>query len=487
MEPKQEIFLPYLKPLLDAPDSRYVLRDWQDKEQWQPQKYIDEDLLPPPEESERWDNKRSPILIIANLANQVIKASAANDSISRFTNSHIKSIDLAHAVRMQSAFQAYGPTRILLWVPDAEKRALVPRTVAYRGKVAVYLESAFHVEEVAGGAPLLTKARREDSLDMESSKLVAKRMEEDKVQIPPHRQLKPTDTASKSSTSRAWHVEMETLEKGFESLEYSQFIGKPPATLVHLKAKNPIRVTPEYDRLRILQRTLLLQNKTIDKVNTKLQKQEEIDRLDLVAHRADIDVAEQEHEFSVIDAKIEAFKVELSELSKKTQDRLLFLDDDRRASSLDPPLLMWDRRRTEPLIVHPNEFYSAKELALLDFQPLPLEKQFPLTPDQSIYFDMISTNLFGPRGATTLKHLNHSAPGAYEALVPHAPAVTDPMKGGRRDVESVRVRNLTPEMLWQLAKAWDEWLFKPSMSDTMTQFGVNYERDMTMRRGLMRH
>ena len=487
MEPKQDIFLPYLKPLLDTPGSRYVLRGWHDKDRWQPQKYIEENLLPPLKESEGWEQKQSPILIIANVAIQPIKSSTTNDSISHFNSSHIKSIDLAHAVRMQSAFQAYGPTRILMWVPDAEKRALVPRTVAYRGKVAVYLESTFHVEEVAGGAPLLTKARREDSLDMESSKLVAKRMEEAKVQTPPERQSKQIDTASKSSTARAWHAEMEGLEKSFGNLEYAQFIGKPAAPLVSLKANNPFPVTPEYERLRTLRRTLSTQNKTIDKVNATLHKQEEIDRLDLAAHRAGIDAAEQKQELSVIDSKIEKFKDELSELNQKAQDRLLFLDDDRRAFSLDPPLLMWDRRRAEPLIVQPDEFYSAKELALLDFQPLPLEKQFPLTWDQSIYFDMISTYLFGPRGATTLKHLNHSAPGAYEALVPHAPAIIDPAKGGRRDVESVRVRNLTPEMLWQLAKAWDDWLFKPSMSDIMTQFGVNYETNLTMRKGSMRN
>jgi len=487
MEPKQEIFLPYLKPLLDAPGSRYVLRDWHDRDQWQPQKYIDENLLPAPEESENWERKRSPILIIANLANQAIKTSTANDSVSRFTNSHIKSIDLAHAVRMRSAFQAYGSTRILMWLPDAEKRALIPRTVAYRGKVAVYLESTFRVEEIAGGAPLLTRARREDSLDMESSKLVAKRMEEDKIQIPPERQSKSIDTASKSSTFRAWHAEMEELEKGFESLEYSQFLGKPPAPMVFLKANNPFPVTPEFERLRTLRRTLNLQNKIIDIVNAKLQMQEEIDQLDLAAQRAGIDPAERERELSVIDAKLGAFKHELGKLSQKHRDRLLFLDDDRRAFSLNPRLLMWDRRRADPLKVQSDEFHTAKELALLDFQPLPPEKQFPLTSDQSIYFDMISTNLFAPRGATTLKYLNYSAPGAYEALVPHAPAVTDPTKGGRRDVESVRIRNLTPEMLWQLAKAWDEWLFKPSMSDTMTQFGVNYGKDLLMRRGLMRN
>lgn len=486
MEPKQDIFLPYLKPLLDAPDSRYVLRDWPDKDHWEPHKYIEEGLLPPPLELANGEHKQSSILIIANLANQAIKTSRANEPISHFANSHIKSIDLAHAVRMKAGFQVYGPTRILMWLPDAEKRALVPRTVASRGKVAVYLESTFHVEEVAGGAPPLTGAHREESLDIESNKLVAKRMEEDNTYIPPGRRLKPTSSVARSSTIRAWHAEMDELESGFNNLKLSQFIGKPPAPLVPVKANNPFSVTPEYDRLRTLRRTLRLQNRTIDKVNETLQKQEEIDKLDLAAYQAGDDTAEQGDKLSVLDTKMKAFKEELSKLTEKAQQRLLFLDDDRRAFSVDPPLLMWDRRRAEPLIGQPDEFYTAKELALLDFQPLPPEKQFPMTSDQSLYFDMISTNLFGPRGTTTLKHLNHTAPGAYEALVHHAPAITDPSKGGRRDVESVRVRNLTPEMLWQLAKAWDEWLFKPSMRDVVTQFGVNYETELTARRGFSR-
>ena len=484
MEPKQDIFLPYLKPLVDAPSSRYVLRDWHDRDRWRPEKYIEEGLIISPEEWERQQQNHSPILILANLADQAVKYTPLlKEPSNRGFHSHIKSIDLAHAVRLKSAFQAYGPTRVLMWMPDAEKRALLPRTVGYRGKIAVYMESAFHLEEVAGAAAS-SKVRREDYLDADSGKLVAQRMEENQTLILPERQEQSTDTISVSSKSRSWHKELAELEEGFKSCRLSQFVGKPPGPLLPSKAgPKATPTTPEYKKFMKLKAILESQNRVIDRLNQVLQKQEEIDRLDLQAHRDSINKEQQELELKLIDSKIKAYKNELDTLPAKEVERIIFLDDDRKAFSPNHPLLSWDRRRAEPLIVHPNEFYPSKELALLDFQPLSPKKQLPMTHEQSIYFDMICTNLFGRRGFTTLKHLNHIAPGAYDALVPKCPALTDPRKGGRRDVESLRVRNLTPEMLWQLAIAWDEWLFKPSMSELLTQFGANHEPELSVRRG----
>ena len=482
MEPKQDVFLPYLAPLLDAPSSRYVLRSWHDQDQWVPQKYIDEGLIASPEFWKEKGHQHSPILILANLADQAFRNTpGSREPTNRGSHSHIKAIDLAHAVRLKSAFEAYGPTRVLMWMPDAEKRPLLPTTVSYRGKLAAYAESAFHLEEIAGAAYVPSRKRREDYLDIESSKIVAKRMEEDQIQIPPERQVKPTTTSTVfSSKTRVWHAKLAELDEAFKTFKLPQFIGKPPGPLVPPQTgpKAP-RVTPEYKRYVRLQATYKSQNKSIDEMNQILHRQEEIDRLDLAAHREGIDKTEQEHELEAIDPKIKAFKDEVNRLLPNDRERLTYMDDDRRAFALDPPLLSWDRRRAESLLVQPDEFYPPKELALLDFQPLPPEKQFPMTSEQSLYFDVICTNLFGPRGIATLEHLNHIAPGAYEALVPKCPAVTDPHRGGRRDVESMRVRNLTPEMLWQLAIAWDEWLFKPSMSDLLTQFGANFEYDYT--------
>ncbi len=487
MEPKQDTFLPYLRPLLDAPNSRYVLRDWRDEHQWEPQRYIDDGLIPSPGDLEGQRRPGSPILVIANLADQQAGTKRRADLPKlRGFHSHIKIIDMVHAERMRSAFQAYGPTRFLIWIPDAEKRALIPRTIGSRGKVAVYLESTFHAEEIAGAAPSLSGKRREDHLDAESSKLVAIRMKEERTQIPSERQPKTIDILPVSLTARSWHVEIAALEEGFESHKLSQFVGKPPGPLVPLRRGPRMKqVTPEYERYQLLQNLYKSQNKLLDRLAQILQKQEEIDRLDLAAHREGVDRAEQEHELKVIDSKSKDFKDELDLLRPKELERILFLDDDRRAFNMNPSLLSWDHRRAEPLVVQPEEFYIPKELALLDFQPLPREKQFPVTLEQSLYFDMICTQLFGPRGQTTLKSLNQIAPGAYEALVHKCPAITDPRKGGRRDVESVRVRNLTLEMLWQLAVAWDEWLFKPGMTDTLSHFTASLDPEPEMRRGNM--
>ena len=482
MEPKQDVFLPFLSPLLDAPHSRYVLRSWHDQDQWVPQKYVDEGLIISPEGWKEKGHEHSPILILANLADQALKHTpGSREPTNRGSHSHMKAIDLAHAVRMKSAFQAYGPTRVLMWMPDAEKRPLLPTTVSYRGKLAAYAESAFHVEEVAGLAYAPSKNRREDYLDIESSRIVAKRMEEDRTLIPPECQVKVSIASPvTSSKTRVWHAELADLDKAFKTFKLPQFVGQPPGPLVPSQSgpKAP-RTTPEYKRYAQLKAIFASQNRNVDKMNQILHRQEEIDRLDLAAYREGIDKTEQERELEVIDPKIKAFKDEVNQLLPDHRERLMYIDDDRRAFSLNPPLLSWDRRRAEPLLVQPDDFYPTKELALLDFQPLPAEKQFPMTSEQSLYFDVICTNLFSPRGPTTLEHLNHVAPGACEALVPKCPAITDPRRGGRRDVESMRVRNLTPEMLWQLAIAWDEWLFKPSMSDLLTQFGVNFERDYT--------
>ena len=58
-----------------------------------------------------------------------------------------------------------------------------------------------------------------------------------------------------------------------------------------------------------------------------------------------------------------------------------------------------------------------------------------MSEKQDDYFDDIATHLMGVRGPATLRHLNKLAPGAFEALTPKVPALRDPRKGGRRDID----------------------------------------------------
>ena len=498
MESKQSVYLPFLQPLLDAPGSRYSIKDWPDLDLWQPNRYVEEGLLhdteghggPPPSTAE----PNNLILITANLAGR--RNTVPKESTSPIVVAHQKAVDLSHAVRHRSGFQRYGPTRVLMWLPDENKRQLLPRTIGYRSKISMYLEANFEMEEIVG-FPLASdsKKRREDALDVESSKRVAKRMQEKEIHIPPGRGLRPQDSnPGLSEISRYWHKELQELEEGFQTGRFSQYMERPAATPneKHVsgattgKSKSQRSLTTrEYKKMITLRSVANWQNVLIDRIKTVLEKQEKIDKLDLDLHREDIKPLEQEEIIKKIDASIQEYKKEVNTLSEKQSQALQFLDDDRRAFAMDPPLLSWDRRKADPLLAREDDFHVQGKNALLDFQPKMMD-EMPMTLDQSVYFDMIATFLLSRKGAVTLKHLETIAPGAFEALVPQVPAIRDPRKGGRYDVDSLRARNATPEMIHGLAVAWDNWAFKPPIEDVLTHFGPNLERDATKKGSIRR-
>ena len=429
MEPKQNIYLPFLQPLLDAPGSRYRLENWPDSQVWLPKRYIEEGLLhdikgygDPLSTNGEANNS---VLIIANLAGQTSKMR----ELSRATSAHLKAMDFSHDVRHKTGFQQYGPTRMLMWLSDEDKRPLLPRTVGYRGKVSVFMEANVALEEIVGSRrKSVVRIRREDFLESQSRKEVAIRMQEEGMSIPVGRQPGPEDRRS----------------------DVSQIFRPRDSELQELEAV--------------------------------LKKQKRIDELDFDLHREDVKASEQENIVKALESRTQDFKAELEKMTIKQVSRLFFRDDDQRAFAMDPPLLLWDRRKAEPLLAGEDEFYAPDQMALLDFQPRAAD-EFPMTSEQSFYFDLISSSLFSPANQATFRLLDTIASGAFDALVPQVPAIHNPRRGGRRDIDSLRVRTATPEMIHGLAVAWDEWLFKPPIEDLLLRFGVNSEARAESKRG----
>ena len=136
--------------------------------------------------------------------------------------------------------------------------------------------------------------------------------------------------------------------------------------------------------------------------------------------------------------------------------------DDHKAFSQDPPLLTWDQRQGEPLIAHSGDFYSERSggtMSLFDIQPKPLSAN-PMTPAQYRYFDRLRHMLFDT-SVVSLSALDFVAAGASSMVYRQVPALTDPRRGGERDIKDLRTRVLTPEMLHGMALAWDRWAYKP--------------------------
>ncbi|KAL9130912.1 MAG: hypothetical protein Q9217_001015 [Psora testacea] len=450
----------FLDPLLCAPGSRYHLRDWRDERIWVPQEYTKEGLIP-----ERTSEANNATLQIVNATNRKIQT--INDNILRVADA--RALAFAQNARQGTGFHA-GPTRMLMWCDDADKKSFVPRSVEYRRKIAVFLEAHCHVEEVVGFGGPVKGARREESIELASSKRVRQRMKELRISPIAGREVASPDSAGElSDVSRHWHEEMRDLKEKLESGEVSQYIDYPPGPLE--KSRTGRRTdgkeyTPEFQRYDYLRQILKGQNDALGHAQELAAQQVEIDALDLRTYDPDLSDEQRKELLLEYDVRNEALKAKVSSLTLNKRKQFLFLVDDRHAFHMNPPLLSWDNRTYEPLTASTSEFLNPKQLALLDFQARPPDT-FPLTNDQAIFMDLLGTALFWQKGPHTLGILKKVAPGAYEALVPKVEEIRDARQGGRRDVDGVRVRTMTPRMLWRLAVEWGEWPFKPEMRELL--------------------
>lgn len=480
VEPIRDYHKPFLQPLADAPGSKYHLRDWDYIDAVRIQPYLDEGFLTSDQHGHGGllapTKPNNSILLIANMA----RAKVSNkEKGTRSKTSHFRALSFVNALRKGTELHSQGPIRMLMWLAEAEKTSILPRTVAMRKKTALQVESYFHVEEIVGNQKQL-KLHREDRLDYESGKVVASRMKKAGINIPSNRQDDLQKEIQKATSnpgnevlrisaelSRDWTREMQQLQEEFNEGKFSQFEGGPvgPEEVRREKKYRFSTFTPKFLRLRELRHNTTAISKERNEVEDLLQEEAKINTLDNELLHLKLDPEASRAKTIERDRIACSLQAKLESTPPKLIARFTFLGDDRRAFALEPPLLMWDRRRAEPLMAQDDEFYPNHSLALLDFQPkVPL--QYQLTSKQATYFDYICLFLLH-NGNQTLKSLAHAAPGAFEALTSQVPALRDLRKGGRRDLENFRVRNLTPEMVYELALAWDKWPFKPPDSDLM--------------------
>ncbi|MCJ1263376.1 hypothetical protein MMC22_003246 [Lobaria immixta] len=334
---------------------------------------------------------------------------------------------------------------------------------------------ACHVEEIAGaGVDTQIATLRETFLEFESSKRVMERMKIQDIQIPFSRQdaaqkqlygdlLNPAENnndaledrhGTTTASPRQWHKELKQLE------QYRRDGKLPRVPRVPNNCKtdhSPVH------RLATLKAHLRHQIKISVKVDELIQEQEAIDRLHFgILHKA-LNEPERQSKLAELQQRLEAFKNRLENQTKPFRGALNNNGDNRRAFMKDPPLLMWDRRTAEPLIVREDEFCNPTRLALLDFQPIS-PNPYSMTSAQSVTFDLLMGGLLNQRN-NTIYCLNSLAPGAADAIIPRVPALQDPQRGGRYDLSDLRIRCFTPEMFYGIVQAWDNWPFKPLISE----------------------
>lgn len=465
-------------PLVEAPDSRYHLRDWGESTCWDPTQYVSEGLLPKDLGTAGTNrNRNNAILIVANFAESFKrKGRKAIDLVKRI-------VQLTHEIQTKVGFHTYGPVRMLMWIPETLRSSALPNTVTYRGRFSLRLELTCHVEEIirGGDGAREKEKRRPEFLDIASSIHALRKMEKSNIHIPYLRQdviqkrarecLKDPGTINLNRvkdplgmvaiTPRSWHREMEQLEKDFRDGKFSRYSGA---------SINTQSESPEYLRLLELQRNMRHIKKNELTIEELFQEQDVIDSLERDAYSVELDALERETKSRELTNLNERFNTRLEHLSFRVRMQYIHHRDDRRAFAHDPPLLMWDRRSAEPVVAHENEVYPNALFSLLDFQPHPPDL-YPMTKEQCDEADLLLMVLFEGLDSN-LSSLDVAAPGAYNAIIPQVPALRDPLRGGCRDVSLLKVHMLTREMVYGIIKAWGEWPFRPSLAQLLWNSGM---------------
>ncbi|KAL8706832.1 MAG: hypothetical protein Q9201_000171 [Fulgogasparrea decipioides] len=485
-------FLPRLELLVSQRNSRYHLLDWGDRDQWEPDRFVAEGLLPAFDAHGSRGSNHS-ILVLANGSMSSGKLSEQQ----RYARTHLKLLEWVSDIRKGSGFHAGGPVRMLLWCPEKESLPLTPRTVQYRSKISLQLEMACHVEEIvsSGDAIRGKEQKRDRVIDLSSGRRVAKTMQQLGIEVPPGRQTglreqtqgflaelgsgdatQPTLTSS--IQARGWHEELQDLRKRFQAGEFAQADGLPLGkSFAMLPRGTGSKMTPEYTRLVELERNWRHTQKRVKLVEELLQEQANIDALDLKAY--DLALGERQRA-----AALKEMREKKEELEKRldttkgvhTRQEFEYFKTDRKAYAQNPPLLIWDRRTAEPLKAYKEEFYPEKRLCLLDIEPIQ-PCPYPMTTAQDTFFSMLMTTLW-QNPSDNLTVLDRIAPGAFDAVTSKVPALRDPSRGGERNLGDLPIRRLTPEMAYGITMAWLDWPFKPDLMELLRKGSIYDDQDI---------
>ncbi|KAL9600999.1 MAG: hypothetical protein Q9219_002821 [cf. Caloplaca sp. 3 TL-2023] len=469
-EPPDSRFVPTLEELSKQEGSNYHLLDWPDRDVWVPGRFIAEGLLPPFSDSTpHKPNER--ILVLANTVSPLVPQPEQG----KFPKTILR--DWASEINNGSEYHAGGPVRMLLWYPHKGMDHVLPHTVHYRSRLALALEMTSRVEEIVSVDHLISKKRkaRDMSVELMSGRQVVNRMKQAGITVPDGRQTNlytalqstfhsdapndGTDGSVPTLRGRDWHEELHDLQRRFEAGEFTQTLGGIPGERVR-KLPEGVSMTPEFSRLQVLERNLRHIYKRTKVTEALLAEQDELDLLDLQACDPNLSPTQQ----ATMLADLQTRKKELDARVEDTpghhiRDEFHYFKHDRRAYRLNPPLLMWDHRTAEPLKAHTSEFYPQQGLSLLDIRPKPtIAHPIPLSQSTEHYALL---RALWHRSSESVCTLDSFAPGAIAAISPQVPALTDPSRGGERDLRDLPICRLTPEMVHGITTAWFRWPFKP--------------------------
>lgn len=491
LESQPEFYKPFLEELLNQQESKYklIIDDTGDFSAYD--RLISDDHFPHQIRlhpgDPRLDQLNNALLVTGSFAYDPVMpglgfSSMARQVISRFTKS----------AWSNELFHAYGHVRMLLWVNAEDSDFLLPKAIAQPQKFPMGLQKICNTSIIASPrslprVPGRQGAGRDFRTELEGSAQVLAAMRQAGLEVPVHRRdnlhafahkffgesTANGDLGVRGSLDSLIEMERQGIstqgllpEMVRERVAMEDEIAKGVREEFKTKPKGPTKqrkpmLGPDGKRLAYLRaQTKNLQHKR-EKRNALVDKAEEIYRMECFVLNTESEVKRQEAQ-----ANLDVFNAEYErEKSALTRSEQVLLDaecDDRLALRSPILRLKWDKRPFEPLLIHDGEVWPAGRPSLLDITPEPRPEDESFQDVE--YFQDFLIPILANGSLIVSQALGSVAPGASQ-LIEKVPALRDPAKGGRLNMDHFRARMLTGEMLDSLVKAYREWPFRPPETD----------------------
>lgn len=380
-----------------------------------------------------------------------------------------------------------GPARSLFWMTEEDFNGAVPRSHYMYSKysfVMNYLAKTFQVvtPKHTPRGPAYATIGRSPQYEIQSVIRAMQRGRANGMEFPGHRRDnihdmadeiaqrniekgQPADTRLSMEEMHEYLEDRVLKEKSSVGIDFEQDI-KAIRSMLRLEqdqsltkernSKGKLRKTEEARRVAQFKASL--------KHNRKVRIQAETiaDRLEAMFDRecetlAMEDGPEKEAAIQELEALNEELEDVLQDVTSILRTRTISAANERISMKSPVPRLQWDHRPYEPLVMREDEVWPPKRVCLLDSEPYPLP-----TGLKAHWFDWIldfAFALFQTPTASVKKALDSMQPGAA-ALVDEVPSLRDPKRGGRLNLDHLKVNMLTNEMITDLCQAYREWPFK---------------------------
>ncbi|KXT16033.1 hypothetical protein AC579_7137 [Pseudocercospora musae] len=523
MEPDEEYVEPFIKPLLQKPGSTYVhtslsginsrdyIQNWNEL-------FADGSLIGRNRLHQDDPNLRrvdTSLLITGSL----VRRNDLTFVQKKYINPQLSLLNAAWSSLQNGVFHQAGLVRMLWWLAEPDKIALLPHVSNYKLFASAALGLSCNTNEVVAMKSSREYKDESEKVDIrsrysgisaESSARVQERMADRGIIVPEGREVHQREPV-KEDTQTQWNsplaVKYHTLpefEAEFEEL--SERVNK------HIEIKTGKKISPSHrpalqrlvDSMRYPQvhgaisehrsrvsmyakKYRVARSKTTGVASRFGPKTEE--RVgpaelsmalcaDSFLHMINLEVHYKFLEENGVD--VSAFKPKLASLLQQIDEwsrcgsgatqlaDTCRLWEDVIDFEAPTPILITDRRQYEALRAKPEDFYPAANVCMLDITPNELDMAVSGVADRNEVANLcryLLKIMFSLKSRSVTSALDRIAPSAAKDLIPMVPAITDPRRGGRLDPANLKVRQLTDEMLEGLAKAWVEWPFKPEMHE----------------------